>query len=469
MTIATLAACSSATRPTLQPCESPGVTGRVSCGTVRVPENPAQPRGRALDIAFKVLHATSSDPKPDPILFFAGGPGQAGTDIAPLVAQMLATTRAERDVVLVDQRGTGRSNPLPCKPLVDDLESLVGSFAAGALSEADLVRCRDELSQRADLRMYTTTIAMHDFDRVRAALGYERVNLVGGSYGSRAALVYARLFPERVRSVVLRGGGTTELKLPLNVARDVEAAFEALFRDCAADPSCVARYGDVRAKFRSIYARLENAPVVLEAIDPRNQQPSRLTVTQAVFVGGLLFTLYSSDSAAAVPLILDRAAAGEWKPFLSVVVPTTVALAGQVYLGMHFSVTCAEDVPQFTVDDVRRESEGTLLGPHSGLAAIDRCRIWPRGEVPPDFHDPFRVEAPVLILSGLVDPALPPRYGDIDAQSLPNSRHILLPATGHVPSYPGCTAEQVARFIDTASFDGLDWSCVEDLKRPEWR
>jgi pimeloyl-ACP methyl ester carboxylesterase len=449
-----LSACSA-----LKPCTMPGVPGRVSCGSVRVAEDPSTPGGRQLDIAYRVLHATAPAPKEDPILFFAGGPGQAGSEIAPLAAQMLAGPRESRDVILVDQRGTGGSNPLPCRPLSDDLDSLVGTFVAGRLTEADLIRCREELSQRADLRMYTTSIAAGDYDRVREALGYERVNVVGGSYGSRAALVYARHFPERVRSVVLRGGGTTELRLPLHVARDVQNSFDALFRDYG---------GDLPARLESVLARLETAPVELETLDPRTQQPARITVTPAAFLGGLVFTLYSSDSAAALPLIVEKAAEGDWKPYLSVVVPTTVALASQVYLGMHFSVTCAEDAPRFSAEEAAREGKGTLLGELSAGAAIDRCRIWPRGEVPADFHEPFRVEAPVLILSGEVDPALPPRYGDIDARTLPNSMHVVLPATAHIPSFPGCSAALVTRFIDSASFEGLDFSCVKELKRPPW-
>ena len=237
LALAALASCSRASQPTavdrLQPCASDRGPTDAYCGTLSVYENPMARTGRRINLNIVLLPSLASDVRPDPVVFLAGGPGQGAAQMARDVRSIFRRVLRERDVVLVDQRGTGKSNPLNCTSENNSLRELTESEDV-ALER--LRRCFEGLD--ADVRLYTTTIAMDDLDEVRAHLGYDRINLYGGSYGTRAALVYLRRHGDRVRSVILDGVSPPDMRIPLFAARDAQRSLDKLLADCELDDQC---------------------------------------------------------------------------------------------------------------------------------------------------------------------------------------------------------------------------------------
>ena len=224
-----------------------GVSVPARCGSLTVFEDRATGAGRTIDLTIVVIPAVSGSHEPDPLFFLAGGPGQAATDVADTVLARLAEVRRSRDIVFVDQRGTGGSGRMSCALFErgPDEEASSESLQFDAFPLDDLRDCLAEVESVADPRHYTTPVAMDDLDDVRAALGYETINLYGGSYGTRAGLIYMRRHPERVRTAVLDGLAPVSMRLPSSMDADAQRALDRLFADCAADPGCREAFPDL--------------------------------------------------------------------------------------------------------------------------------------------------------------------------------------------------------------------------------
>ncbi len=446
----------------LERCSTAGSRGL--CGTVTVFEDRAAGTGRTIDLNVFVLPARNSRKKlPDPIFFLHGGPGGAATDAAPLFDG--SPLRERRDIVLVDQRGTGESNPLEC-PIgdLDDAIRELGSFAF-----ADVEGCRDRLQKSADLALYTTPIAMDDLDDVRRAFGADKINLIGGSYGTRAALVYMRRHGEHVRSAILRGVYPPARNLPTNFARDSQAALFDVLDDCAANGKCDAAYPDLRGQFDRVLKKLERQPTSATVTSPISGTEKRIPIDRDTFVAMLHYLLYIPSSASQIPSFIAAADDGDFEPALRSVSQFVAALAGQLSMGMFMSVVCAEDVPFYADDEIVLTSTNTLLGETMSRSIHDACRHWPQGKVPEGYKDAVRSPVPTLLISGEVDPVTPPHMAAKVAETLPNSLHVIAPNGSHAPMYPGCTAELVESFLDSASVKGLDPSCALRYDRPAFR
>ncbi len=307
---------------------------------------------------------------------------------------------------------------------------------------------------------------MDDLDEVRSALGYERINLFGGSYGTRAALVYARRYPEHVRAIILRGVASPGMRLPLHFARDAQAAIDDLIGDCEADRACNAAFPDFRQKLDQLLARLEATPAIVRTFDPRAQEEVEVVIDRDVFAGGIRLVLYGSQLAANIPVAVDRGLEGDFQPFLQATLPLAFQILQNFSFGMFLSVVCTEDVPFYSLDEARSESEDTFLGATAASNMKAACAGWPRGNLPEGYHDYVTTEAPVLLISGEVDPVTPPGPAAVVASHLPNSLHIVIPDVGHIPSFPGCVTRIASQFLDTASVEGLDAGCVRDIQRP---
>src|SRR3954468_9896257 len=212
------------------------------CGTYRVFENRAAASGRTIDLKIVVAPALRRDPKPDPLFIFEGGPGGGAATLASQRIPMFRHFQTDRDIVLIDQRGTGESNPLDCAADADDDDDL------SSVDEYPVQRFRTCLEQlQADTSFYTTSLAMDDIDDVRRYLGYERINLWGGSYGTRAALVYLKQHEASVRAVVLDGVAPPDMRIPLYMARDGQRALDRVLDDCEKDTSgCAKAYPGLR-------------------------------------------------------------------------------------------------------------------------------------------------------------------------------------------------------------------------------
>jgi pimeloyl-ACP methyl ester carboxylesterase len=422
-------------------------------------EDRAAKTGRTIDLKIVVAPALRRDPQPDPVFIFEGGPGGGAATLAAQRIPMFHRYQTSRDIVLIDQRGTGESNPLDCAADDDDedLESV---------DEYPVHRFRTCLEKlQADERFYTTSIAMDDIDEVREALGYQRINLWGGSYGTRAALVYLKQHEASVRSVVLDGVAPTDMRLPLYMARDGQRALDRLIEDCGKDVSgCAKTYPDLRGTVDRLWASLAARPKIAFT-HPRTGKPASLTVSQRLVASIVFQSLYSPEVTALLPQLLTDAAKGNFQGIFALGFSTDLP-KGAMSEGMFLSVVCAEDLPRIGPEDVARETAGRFLGSAMFDTRLQPCAFWPKGQVPGDYYAPVTSSRPVLLFSGENDPVTPPVWGEHVRQSLPNSRHIVVPGAGHITLMRGCVQDLVGRFIDAASVDGLDASCVQTLDRP---
>jgi pimeloyl-ACP methyl ester carboxylesterase len=448
----------------LETCRLQGWDSDVRCGTYEVFENRRAKAGRRIALRVVVLPARAARPAPDPVFYFAGGPGGSAVDTATKAGpSYLDDLRRDRDVVLVDQRGTGASNPLACA-LYGDKNDMTSYF--GDLFAPDRVRaCREELEKVADLKLYTTDVAMEDLDEVRAALGYDKINLYGGSYGSTAAMVYLRRFPQHVRTATLLGVAPPDMKLPLPFAKGVQNALDRLFADCAADARCHSAYPDPKAALLAALARFDAGPLKVETVNPITTKPQTVTLTRSTFVDLVRVMLYTPDFSSTLPLLLHQSARGEFGAFASVGYLYFRTLDDQIARGMHFGVVCAEDLAFIGDADVAREMTGTLYGDARMKAYRAMCEIWPRVAVPASFATPVKSNLPVLLISGEADPVTPPWLAAEAAKHFPNGRHVSVPHTGHAFGFD-CVDDLVAAFVAKGSARDLDVSCLARIGRP---
>jgi pimeloyl-ACP methyl ester carboxylesterase len=441
-----------------------GIETEVRCGTVERPENPQAAAGRMLTIHFAVVPALAKNKAPDPLFVFAGGPGQAATRVAGALQATLAKINARRDIVYIDQRGTGQSNPLQCRRDSDRAAgspSLREAVDPGASLE-QLRTCIPTLA--ADTRWYTTSIAVGDFDAVRASLGAPAINLWGGSYGTRVALEYLHQFPQHVRSVVLDGVAPATLALPASFAIDGDAALNRLLADCERDHVCRERFPELTAKIDRLFAAAARSPRVT-ATQPLTGAPEALTLDATAVTSLLRAPLYAPQTAAMLPYALAQATQGDSTALLTLTSAFASSLAENFSEVMHFAVVCAEDLPRVdpaAIDAARRTRFGTVY--------IDlyrrACANFAPAAVPPGFYLAPSADVPVLMLSGGHDPATPPEHAAALAQSLPNVRHLIAPNLGHGVSGQGCAPELVTRFIRQANFDAIDGTCLEKIPAP---
>ncbi|MBI3154983.1 MAG: alpha/beta fold hydrolase [Burkholderiales bacterium] len=463
----------------LQPCRLRGVEHEARCGVVVRPLDPTRADGPTIEVHFAVLPALARRKLPDPVFFFAGGPGQSAIELAGPIGRLLARLGNRRDLVLIDQRGTGRSAPLLCDAPAPTAP--LAELADPARQRAALQRCRERLQTlpHGDLRQYTTTIAIDDAEAVRQALGAPQVDLVGASYGTRAALEYLRRYPQALRRIVLDGVAPPDMALPAAFAIDAQAAFDALAAACAAEAACAARHPDLRARWREVVAGL---PREVALAHPVTGVEERLVLTRDVAVSLLRLPLYAPVLASALPLAIDEAAAGRFAALAGLATAMT-GRRGTLDLaeGMHFSVVCAEDLPRMRAaagGDAAPEAAAPPAAPPAApdfgdtLARLylDTCANWPRAAVPADFYALRSSPVPALLLSGGIDPVTPPRHGARVAQALgANARHVVVPNAGHGVLAIGCTRDIVYRFVDAvtdAEALAVDAGCVERIPRP---
>jgi pimeloyl-ACP methyl ester carboxylesterase len=241
-------------RPELTPCKQPGLPPEALCGTYEVFENRAARSGRKIPLQIVVVPATGPARLADPIVYFAGGPGEASIPQGLAVTGQLSSVASKRDVLLVDLRGTGRSGGLFCTELQNDLQSSLQGFLDDFLPADKMHACRDRLKKEADLSWYTTDAAVDDVEEVRTALGYGPLNLIGISYGTRAVLTYLRRHPKSVRTAMLEGVLTPEERYPLGMARATQEALDGLIAECEGDAACRGAFPKLRQDLDAVLA-----------------------------------------------------------------------------------------------------------------------------------------------------------------------------------------------------------------------
>ena len=448
----------------LDACELSALNGRVTtearCGELSVPENPNQSAGadNVIELAFAVLPARSGEGLPDPVFFLAGGPGQSARDVAPIMARALRDINAERDLVFLDQRGTGESNALDCA-----IDEEYTDWLNPKLEEAaeSILACLDEWP--ADVRFYTTTDAANDLEQLREHLGFEQINLIGGSYGTRLGQVYMKAHPDRVRSAILDGVAPMRLALGAEHGPNLDRALEALIAACQAEQACSDAFPDLDEAFidlKNAYPSWVDGPRIT-ITHPRLGEALEITFSRTVLATALRFLAYDPATQMMLPYLIHEAASTEQPQRIATqAVMVSEQMSDALALGLNFAVGCAEDWPHWPDT---AQSEATLLGDSIGDLYAKVCPEWPSGDVPKDFNAPYTGSTPMLLLSGELDPVTPPSYGDeVDALAA-NSLHLVASGRGHIVMTTPCLASVATQFINQASVDDLDVECMAAL------
>ena len=461
-----LAACHKARLPgglaKLKKCRLEGIEEELFCGKLSVFENRETRTGRKIDLNIVVLPAFDQNTKAEPLFDLAGGPGEASTGAASFYANEGKEVRRRRDVVLVDQRGTGKSNPLSVS------REKTPQYYLSEMYPVEYVQnLRQTLERRADLKQYTTSIAMDDLDDVRAWLGYDRINLFGLSYGTRAALVYLRQHPDRVRTVTLMGVAPTYLKMPMYHAAAAVRAMDLLLQQCEQDTACHRAFPQIRDDWTNLLAQLERAPARVKYSPADKRAETTVEIQRDVFAEKIRTWMYGRDQASHIPFIIHQAARGDWAPFLREAIAPSIP--DFIADGMYLSVTCAEDVPFIDQKEAAWINAANPFGDYRVFQQTRACGMWPRAKIPDDFRDPVSSNVPVLIFSGNMDPVTPPQRGEEVAKNLPNSRHIIIPQAGHGLdglTDPECVFGLVMEFMEKGDAKNLDVSCVKRMAPP---
>jgi len=444
----------------LSRCRLPGLEAAVQCGTHEVWENRETKTGRRITLHVAVVPARLRAKEPDPIVVLAGGPGQGAIGLVPQVMPLFTRLNDTRDIVFLDQRGTGYSHPLDCESGDD---APLQALFEDTIPEKEVRECLRRLD--ADPAQYTTVNAIADLDEVRQRLGYEKLNLWGGSYGTRVGLEYMRRFPKHVRTATLDGVAPAGMKLPLSFVTDGHAALERLIDACEAEKHCGRIYPNLRETIATLRAQLARRPSRVMIQDPRTGERESIVVNENVFLSGLFRPLYVAELASLVPYGVVAAAGGDFNPLLAQNLEVADDVLENLSLGMHLSVICAEDVAKISKEELDAASRSFFGG-----ALIDdfirACKVWPKGKIPDDYYEPVKNDVPALILSGGIDPATPPRHGAQVAKTLPNAKHLVAPQLGHGVSLHGCAPRLIETFIRKGSAAEIDGACLQRIPRP---
>jgi pimeloyl-ACP methyl ester carboxylesterase len=441
----------------LTPCHIDLLAEQVLCGVHQVFVDREHNRGARVPIHIAVLPALRRRVEPDPLVLMAGGPGQGARGLAPAAARYFREIRRHRHIVLVDLRGTGQSGPLRCGAPGDEIAFLEEEDASALARQ-----CLEEID--GDPRFYTHRESLADLNEVRAALGYDRINLWGGSWGTRAALLFALRYPEATRTVILDGAVALTLGFPRTASADAQAALVRLIDRCREDAECRTAFPDPQAEIDRFLRRFSAGAVTATIRHPRTHALESVTLSRGVATDIIRGALYTPRDASAVLYLIKQAAENDIAPLLAQLVRTASVTTDDMALGATMSVLCSEDLPSAATIDFAAEAAGSVFGTTYADVWRARCAAWRAG---PPLGEPVTMtsEAPALILSGGHDPVTPPRAGELMARHFPRHRHVVVPNAAHNASFSGCVPRLIAAFLADGHGDGLDEACT---RRVEW-
>lgn len=455
----------------LKPCPGFVETGKpplvygAECGSLLVRENPADPASKEIAVEILRLPAITPAPQQDPLFLIQGGPGGSSIEMASFIHSVFADVRKNRDLIFVDQRGTGKSNPLRCEQL---------SSAEMRLPDAEQMDIYFQRMQQCatkykdSLPFYTTLHGVQDLDAVRQALGYNKVNLWGVSYGTRVALEYAKHYPQSTRTIILDGVAPKEIALSKFSGRDALKALNAVNAECLAQSECATAFGDILQKAEKVYARLHLAeqsgtPVQLTFAHPVNQQVEQLTLTAKNFSMLIFNALYSRDLTVLLPQAISEAEHENYR-LLATLFSMAMDQSQKMNIAdaMHFSVLCNEDWHFVSATDV--ETTAPFFGMNLIKDKATVCHFWPKASLPEDYFTPVISNVPALLLSGKHDPVTPEVWAELAAKDLSNATRLQAAGGNHGVSYEGCLPQIIAQFIERASMQDVKADCVGNIK-----
>jgi pimeloyl-ACP methyl ester carboxylesterase len=436
----------------LAPCPVAGET--VRCGRLEVPEDRRRPDGRKIALKVIVLPKLGPGPEEAPMVWLDGGPGIPGTISAPLYVTDLKFHRERHAVVLFDQRGTGESGALHC-PKTEQRSPMADMW-----KPADVVSCRKTLEAHADLSQYTTEAAARDVDALRAALGYDKVDLAALSYGTWLAQAYMKLYPARVRAVAVFGTVPIGETLPLHHAANGELALRQMFADCRAEPGCAAAFPRLEADWAALLRRLASGPINIDT------GKGRIVVREEPFGELVRGQLNAVDTKQRLPLLISRAAHADYGPLIKLIQRQGPEPEAD---GLYLSVTCPEGTRRIRPAEIGPATRGASFGRWRIDQQIAACRLWAPAQANPDLLTPVRSDIPVLFLAGGRDATTPVAWARQVAKGLPNSRVVVFEHATHLPvglAHIDCPDRLIDAFFAKGSAEGLDTACVATMTPP---
>jgi pimeloyl-ACP methyl ester carboxylesterase len=437
------------------PCTQGKTRVAALCGTYGVYEDRAAHAGRVIQIKIAVLKA--KHPSNRAIVIIAGGPGESAVPYAPFIAdgrfeKPMLQLRERYNIMFMDDRGMGDSNGLTC-----DLtpQSDPASYFLNLFPDSVVTGCRAKNAARGNLADYNTNNATDDLNDIRAALGYPKLVLDGGSYGTFFSLIYMRRHPESVESAVLNGVAPPGFVPLPGEPMGAQRALDDLIAKCKRDAACHAHFPRFAQQFNALIARLDKGPIPVSLVLKKGAKPVTVQLAKEVFVDHLRQTLYDPGAAAFIPYAIDRASRGDAAPLATLINVVAVGLNDDITNGAWFSYTCSETIPFLDQHAVDAAAAHSFAGDLRIEAQRKGCALWNVPAMPASFNDPVRSDAPVLMLSGSDDPATPPRYAEEAAKYLPNARIALVQGAGHAAETP-CTDALVLQFVRAQSAKGLN-------------
>jgi len=425
------------------------------CGELERPLDPANPGAGSVSLKVAVVPALTLEPAADAFVPIAGGPGASSIRFYAGWAHAFERVRQQRDILLVDQRGTGESAPMSC-PVEDDLTD------AEYTTELTLQAVEECLAALPhDPRFFTTSIAVKDLEAVRVALGYDALNLYGSSYGTRVAQHFARRYPSSTRTIIIDGVVPPQVPLGPEIATESQRALDRVLERCADDPDCSGRFPALREDFQRLQDTLKTGSVSVSVPNPVTGALETLDFGQEHMAVAIRLLLYSARSIALIPLSISEAANGNYTPLAAQFQLTAASLSEALNIGMHNAVMCTEDIPFIDFDAVDQAAiDASYLGPLQLEVIRTMCSVWPQGPMDEDLLTPLATDKPVLLLSGDADPITPPRYAELAAVDL--ERAWLLTGTnqGHGLGAVGCMPRVIASFIDAMALEDDAADCL---------
>ncbi|GMV07265.1 MAG: hypothetical protein AMXMBFR53_35400 [Gemmatimonadota bacterium] len=442
---------------TEQSCYIPGLSRPVRCVTLRVPLDWEAGGRDSMDVSAVVVPAIGR-PLPDPLFVLPGGPGQGASPYGRLVTTAFAEVRKHRDIVLIDPRGTGMSTPFPCVLWggMDRIPTSEERARAGAECAA---------SAPVDPRYLTAADVVSDVEAFRVALGYERINLWGGSFGTRLAQYYARAHPSAVRAAVFDAAVPVGVPLIRSALTDAPAALEELFLRCARDAACAKRFPGGRAEAERVvrsFARPRGVPT----LDPRTGELVNRIFDRAAVAEIVRGALYRPDHAVQLPLALERLGSGDAIPAAALQMETAGWSTSTMEMGAMLAIMCSEEAPVAAAGGHSLELPASIFADDYTRVFLDACRDWPTRRLPDGFLDPLDGNpVPALVLSGEMDPVCPPSRGAELLRGFVQGTHLVARNGGHTVSGLGCAPRLIGAFLDAPGAP-LDGACLDDVAWP---
>ena len=434
---------------------SPGIAAR--CGAFARPLSPMDDSAGSIDLKIAVIPALSLEPAADPFVPIAGGPGQSTIKFYAGWTAAFERIRQDRDILLLDQRGTGESAPMTCEL---DEDAIDGKYSAEQTLR--LTReCLDLLPH--DPRFFTTSVAVQDLEALRIALGYGQLNLYGASYGTRVAQHFARRYPDSTRSMIIDGVVPPQIPLGPEIATESQRAIDRVFERCAKDIACNDHFPDVRGDFSAVRDALSMAPAVVELMHPVTAKQEFVEFGEQQLAAAIRLLLYSPRTVALLPLVISEAANGNYTPLAAQFHMIVSSLAESLSIGMHNAVMCTEDAPFIDWDNVDHDAiRASYMGPMQLDAIKTMCSVWPTGVLDEDLRDPLATDVPVLLLSGGADPITPARYAEMAAVDLRAAWLLTGEDQGHGLAAVGCMPRVIGEFVKTAALADGAADCLAD-------